>query len=168
MIGNRSARQIAGQILERVFRAALTMRRAFDENVPVALNDFTEPGIEFSWIVQPGPFVLQFQLARRYQPTKTVCKLLAKDTSQFDVVGQERFFSVPLRRMPSHDPLAAAESGTATGDDRVKVGMEAQLLVSRVQDHQGRRLKLSLLPQRRFQRAPGTAKQQIIKRLSVA
>ena len=143
------------------------MRRALDEHIPVGFVDVIEPGFEFAPIVKLGPFVLQFQFARRYQPSKTVCKLLAKDTSQFDVVGQERFFSVPLRRMPSHDPLAAAESGTATGDDRMKVGMEAQLLVSRVQDHQGRRVK-PLLPQHGFQRPPGTAEQQIVEFLAIA
>jgi hypothetical protein len=87
--------------------------------------------------------------------------------SQFDVVGQKWFAAVPLRRMPSFYPLAAVESGTSTGDDGVKMRVEVQLLVSRVQHHQSRRVKLSLLTESRFQGSPGTAKQQIVKCLAI-
>ena len=44
--------------------------------------------------------------------------------------------------MPSHDPPAAIQSGAATRDDNVKVWVETQFLVSRVQHHFGRRLEL--------------------------
>ena len=84
-IGNRSARQVAGQVFHHMFRSAPAMRRAFDEHIPVGFVDGIEPGFEFAPIVKLGPFVLQFQFARRHQATKTGGELLAKDTPQFDV-----------------------------------------------------------------------------------
>ena len=167
-IGNWSTCQIAGQIFQHTIRSAAAMWRAFDEHVPVRFSDRIQPGFQFPPIMELGPVVFELQFVRGHQTTQTTGELSAKDSSQFDVIGEPRLAAVALGRMPRHHPLVAIQSGTGTGDDGMNVWVEAQFLVSRMQHHHGCGLELLLLTQGFFQRPPGTAEQQIVECLAIA
>ena len=119
-------------------------------------GDGVQPDLQFPPIVKLGPVVLQFQFSRTHQATKTGGEPLAKVSPQCDVVRQVRFLAVAFGWMPSHHPPAAIQRGASARNDGMNVRMETQLLVSRVEHHHGRRLKLAFPSQGFCQRPPGT------------
>ena len=80
-----------------------------------------------------------------HQPAKTVGELLAECLSQQDIVHQVRLPTIPLSRVTAGDPTFALQRRAPSWDQRMKVRMMVQFLVSRVQYHQGRRMELACL-----------------------
>ena len=131
-VGDRSAGQVTRQVFQYLNRVALAVGRSLDEDIPIRLGDLDQPRFEFPRLSQPIPVSFQSQLPGPHQPTKTVYEFLAEPLSQQDIIHQVRLATVALRRMTARDPTLALQRRTASRDQRMKVRMMVDFLVSRV------------------------------------
>ena len=144
-VGDRSARQVARQILQHLDRIALAMGRSLDEHIPVRLSELGQPGLELLWLAAARPTLLPVATSRpapadenRRRTSRGTFAPAARcppGTASGGCVG----------RMTARDPTSAVERRPASWDQHMKVWMMVELLVSRVQHHQGRRLELARL-----------------------
>ena len=138
-----------------------------NEDIPIQLSDLGQPRLEFLRLSQPGPVSFESQLASMHQTAKTVREFLAEFPAQQLIIHQERLLAVSLSRVTARDPTSAVQRRSPSRDQRMNVRMMVQLLVSRVQHHQGCRMKLPFLTQHLVERLPGTWEQQVVQLTSI-
>ena len=126
------------------------------------VSKFSEPGLPLLRVVEELHLATDLELSLTEQSPQGFEVSVAKRTAQLPVISQIRFLAAAMLGMPGDLPALAVQSRTGPGDQGVKMRMMLQLLVSRVQDHQRRRMELAGPAKFAVECRPGTAKQQTI------
>ncbi len=160
-VGDRTASQVASQVLQDLLWRSVGMRWSFDVNDPRRCAEGRECSIE-------SMTIFDLQLASTLQPLDSGDKQLAKAFAKKMIVDQVRLAPATLLRMSRFYPAILSERRPAARHECMHMRMVAQPLVSRVQHHHRRWLEAELLFQHFAQCSPRGLEQQIVHLASIA
>lgn len=127
-----------------------------------------KPLVSLDWVIQKLDTSADLQLALTKESSQASQVVFSKRSTEFNVVGQVRFFATTVFCVSRNIPLLAVKRGASAGNQRVEVWVMIKLLVSGVQNHQGGRLKPAGTTKLAVKCFPGTAKQQAVEIVAVA